>query len=410
MAIAGAASVSWEAVRASFPGLEDKVFLDAACVSLAPSEAGEAIRRFVERVTMLPSVDATEHHIFLDEGRRGAAKEAANLIGASEDEIALVESTSHGLALAANGLALSGDDNVVLCDLEFVGVATPWAVRARETGLDLRFVRNREGRIEIEDIEKSMDGRTKVICISSVMWSSGHRLDLAALSALASSRGAILILDVIQHLGPFRLDVRETPADVVVCGGHKWLNAPFGCGFMYIRKESLPRFRPSLWGYLNLTPPEGGWGTYFATPTISPLRPYEFVKEARKMETGGTSNYPGAFGLAASLALFNRIGPRAIEDRVQHLVGRLIEGLDAEKFRLVSPREARSRSGIVVFTARGGSGQDGGILARLRERRVCISQRYTNGVGGLRASVHFFNNEADVDTLVREAARTRDGN
>jgi len=131
-----------------------------------------------------------------------------------------------------------------------------------------------------------------------------------------------------------------------------------------------------------------------------------------RFRCGGRLGAPGdqdsSRARAASLALFNRTGARAIEDRVQRLVGRLIEGLDAEKFRLVSPRDLRSRSGIVVFTARGGSGQDGKILARLRERRVCISQRYTNRVGGLRASVHFFNNEADVDTLVREAARARD--
>jgi len=397
----------WKAVRAAFPGLDDKVFLDAACVSLAPEPARRAIHDFLDRVMMLPSTDATEHHIWLDEGRRRAAKEAAILIGASEEEIALVESTSHGLNLAVNGLDLAGGDNVVLCDLDFVGVAAPWAVKAREKGLDLRFVRNHGGRVEIEDVAKAMDGRTKVLCFSSVMWSSGYKLDLGALSALARERGALLMLDVIQHLGPLRFDVRETPADVVVCGGHKWLNAPFGCGFLYIRREVLPAFRPTMWGYLSLTPPEGGWGTYFATPEISLLRRYEFVTDARKMETGGTSNYPGAFGLAASLALFNEIGPEATEARVQDLVTRLVDALDAERFTLVSPRERERRSGIVVFTASGDSAQDGRILARLRERRVCVSQRYTSRVGGLRASVHFFNNEADVDALVREAARAR---
>jgi len=397
----------WAAVRASFPGLADKVFMDAACVSLAPAQARDAIRDFLDRIVSMPSVDATEHHILLDAGRRRAAKEAAALLGASEDEIALVESTTHGLALTANGLDVTGDDNVVLCDLDFIGVSTPWAVRSKETGCDLRFVRNREGRIETADIAKAIDGRTKAIVLSSVLWSSGQRLDLEAISAMAAASGAALVLDVIHQLGALPLDVRVVAADAVVCGGHKWLNAPFGCGILYVRKSSFAKFRPSLWGYLNLEPPEGGWGVYFASPDISLMRRYDFVNEARRMETGGTANYPGAYGLAASLALINATGPRAIEARIRSLSTRLIEGLDAESFRLVSPRAEKERSGIVVFTASGDAALDGRIVARLRQRRVCISQRYTNRVGGLRASVHFFNDEADVDALVREAARAR---
>ena len=408
MATQSASDVNWPAIRSWFPGLADKVFMDAAAVSLAPHQAREAIGRFLEWVVMVPSADATEHHIVLDEGRRNARREAAALIGASEDEIALVESTSHGLALAANGLPLRGGQNVILCDLEYVGVVTPWAVRARETGLDLRFVRNRAGRIEVEDVAAAMDGDTGVVCLSTVQWSNGFRLDLTALSALTRDRGVPLVVDAIQQLGAIRLDVRETPVDVIACGGHKWLNAPFGCGFLYVRRDFIPRVRPSLWGYLNLTPPQGGWGVYLATPEISPLRPYEFITTAQRLETGGTSNYPGACGLAAALAIINGIGAAAIEGRIHALVDRLIDGLLGRGFRLVSPRERGCRSGIVTFTASGDAALDGRIVDRLRKKRVCVSQRYTSRVGGVRVSVHFFNDEDDVDTLVREAARARD--
>lgn len=398
----------WSAVRSWFPGLDDKVFLDSACVSLAPRQAREAIAAFVENVTMLPTADATEHHIILDDGRQQARAEAARLVGARPEEIALVESTTHGLNLAACGLPLSGGENVVLCDLEYLGVAAPWAARARETGFDLRFVRHREGRIEMEDVARAVDDNTRAICLSTVLWTNGFRLDLAALSRLARERGTLLVLDVIQHLGAMRLDLRETPADIVVCGGHKWLNAPFGCGFAYVGPEALVRLRPLMWGYLNLLPPEGGWGRLFATPGLTPIRRYEFVETAQRFETGGTSNYPGAYGLAASLRLFNEVGPAAIEERIGSLTDRLDAALRDAGFRIVTPAGRKSRAGILTFTASGDPAADEKILAALRRRRVCISQRYTNRVGGLRASVHFFNNEADVDALVREARRARD--
>ena len=398
----------WAQVRASFPGLEDKVFLDAACVSIAPRQARDAVVDFVDAVVRMPEADATRHHLLLDEGRRGARSEVAALIGASADEIALVESTSHGLSLLANGLPISGGENIVLCDLEYVGVVAPWAARARESGIDLRFVRNREGRIEIDDVARTIDDNTRAICLSSVQWSNGYRIDLTSLSALARDRGIFLVLDAIQQIGAIRLDVRETPVDAIACGGHKWLNAPFGCGFLYVRREILPDVRPSLSGYLNLVPPPEGWGRYFATPDITPLRRYEFATTAQKLDSGGTSNYPGSYGLAASLRLINGIGAPAIEERIHTLADRLFEGLLGAGFRLVSHREREHRSGIITFTAAGDAALDGRIVQRLRERHVCISQRYTSRVGGLRVSVHFFNNEDDIDTLVREAVRARD--
>ncbi len=121
--------------RASFPGLEGKVFLDAATVSLAPVQARDAIAGFLERAVLCPERDASTHHIAMDELRGGAVREAAALLGAGEDEIALVESTSHGLSIAARALGLGPRDNVVTDDLEFLQVAIPWFKLVEEGSL-----------------------------------------------------------------------------------------------------------------------------------------------------------------------------------------------------------------------------------------------------------------------------------
>src|SRR3977135_2236100 len=112
--------------RQHFPGLLDKTFLDAACVSLAPRPAVEAIERFLDLTMVCPLDSSTHHHIFMDEMRAAARPAAARLINAYEDEIALVESTSHGLSLAANAIPLVSGDRILLSDLEFLEVAVPW--------------------------------------------------------------------------------------------------------------------------------------------------------------------------------------------------------------------------------------------------------------------------------------------
>ena len=112
--------------RHHFPGLLDKIFLDAACVSLAPRPAVEAIEKFLGMAMVCPLDSSTHHHIFMDEMRAAARPAAARLINAREDEIALVESTTHGLTLAANAIPLSPGDQILISGLEFLEVAVPW--------------------------------------------------------------------------------------------------------------------------------------------------------------------------------------------------------------------------------------------------------------------------------------------
>jgi cysteine desulfurase / selenocysteine lyase len=182
------------------------------------------------------------------------------------------------------------------------------------------------------------------------------------------------------------VDVRHTPVDVLVAGGHKWLNAPFGCGILYIRRETQPQLAQPTWGYLGLELPEGGWGTYFSTPSISPVRPYEFVPTAKRFELNGTSNWPGAVGLAASFAIVNAVGAEQVEQRVLDLAGLVREELEATGVRIVSRPEPKARSGITTFTVAGDPAEDEALLQRLLEQRVYVSRRYTSHVGGIRVS------------------------
>jgi selenocysteine lyase/cysteine desulfurase len=395
-----------EEARRQFPALEQKVFLDSACVSLAPLAAVEAIQRFLEMAAGCPAPSSTRLHIAMDELRAEARPEAAKLIGAHEDEIALVESTTHGLSLAANAVPLERGDRVLICDLEFLQVAIPWSQKQREIGIAIDPVPNRDGRIEIGEIESRIGPRTRVVCISSVQWSNGFRIDLDTLARLCRERGLWLVVDAIQHLGAVPMDVRSTPVDIIACGGHKWLNAPFGNGFLYIRRDALPRLRLPLAGYMSLEAPEGGWETYFQTPSITPFRDYRFVDSAWRFEVAGTASYPAAAGLAASLRLINDLGPAHIWSHVRQLTGHLINGLRTLGVTVVTPEEPEHRSGIVTFSV-GDAAKNIMLMRRLLDRNILISVRYTSQVGGVRVSCHFFNSLADLDALLNAVEACR---
>jgi len=390
--------MDFEAARAQFPALEQKTFLDAACVSIAPVAVTNAIKDFLQLAEQCPARSATLHHISMD-GMRAAARPAiGRLINADEDEIALVESTSHGLTIAAQAIPLSTGDRVLLCDLEFMEVALPW-IQLKPRGIEIDVVRTRGGRFSAEDFAASLTPNTKVIAISSVQWSNGFRCNLDAISALAAEHDLWLVVDAIQQLGAIPLDVKKTRVDLLSCGGHKWLNSPFGTGFLYIRRGAWPKLQRPMSGYISVQPPVDGWGAHFQNPAIQPVMDYKFVESAAGFEVGGTSNYVGAIALAASLKLIQQLGESRIAERVCQLTDHLIAGLNTIGVDLVTPPEREHRAGIVTFSV-GSPEENTTLMDKLLAQKILVSVRYTSKVGGVRVSCHYFNNDADIDRLL----------
>src|SRR6516165_7981402 len=107
------------AARAFFAGLRDRVFLDAACVSLLPDPAAEALARLAGDLRTCPARDASAHHIALDATAEQPRREIARLLGARPDDIALIESTTQGLQAIAAAVPLGRGDKVLVGDTEF---------------------------------------------------------------------------------------------------------------------------------------------------------------------------------------------------------------------------------------------------------------------------------------------------
>lgn len=391
--------MNFDNVREQFPAVQEMTFLDAAAVGIAPRGAVLSIKKFAEMTMIHPERSSTRHHLLMDEMREEARPQVARLINADEDEIALVESTTQGLSIAADAIPLKRGDRVILCDLEFMQVAVPWYQKQKDEGIAIDVVHNRKGMIHVEDIAEKVGAGARVVAISSVQWTNGFRCDLEALSSLCRDRGLWLVVDGIQQIGAIAFDVKKTPVDFLACGGHKWLNSPFGTGFLYIRREVIPEINPPLAGYLNIETPEGGWGNYLQTPSLSPLREYRFIDQARRYEVGGTANYPGAIGLAVSLGLINELGPSRVTKHIYRLTDCLISGCETLKVDVITPRGPKYRSGIVTLSM-GSHEKNLALLDYLREHDVIVSVRYTSNVGGVRVSCHFYNSIHDINRLL----------
>ena len=264
-------SVDFEAIRKQeWPVLEQMVFLDAACVSFAPQRTVRAVKAFADMTATQEEENSSAHHIAMDSLRGKAYDEAAKLLNADPEEIALVESTSHGLNIAARGIELADGDNIITTNLEFIQVALPWCVMRREKKIEIRVCKTKDNRFTVDDFAALADERTRIIVMSTLEWCNGWASDMKAIGDFCQEKGIFLVVDAVQQLGVTKIDTKQCHFDLLVAGGHKWLNSPYGTGVLYVNKNSLSKIKQSYAGYLNTTVPEGGWG---ATGRIPPLPP-----------------------------------------------------------------------------------------------------------------------------------------
>ena len=180
--------------------------------------------------------------------RFGLLKERlAGLLHTTSDNIVITESTTAGLNLAAQILAPTPGQNVVLTDLAFMSSTYQW-LASKSAIPDVRFVEQRAGRVALEDIEATIDTETACVSICAVTVGSGFRYDLARLSDMTQAAAAPLVVDAAQALGVVDIDVGATPVDFLAGTTSKWLMGPTGVGYLYVADQ-----------HLGATPPSVGW-------------------------------------------------------------------------------------------------------------------------------------------------------
>lgn len=306
---------------------------------------------------------------------------AAQLLNAKPEEIAFVSSTTAGISLVAEGLPWDRGDNVVTLADEFPSNQYPWLNLAGR-GVEVRRLPTDDGRLETGELDEACDARTRIIAISWVNYATGFRHDLAAAAEIAHRHGALLLVDAIQGLGAFPLDVTNTGIDFLAADGHKWLLSPEGAGLLYIRRDQLDRIRPQGVGWHSVVH-EGE----FAHIDLN-------LKPAAERFEGGSPNSVGISGLGASLEMFLELGVDNIGRSIMAYTEAAIDRLHSLGAAVILPPEDAQRSGIVAFTMPGRDPQE--IRRNCQSAGVVLSVRN----GRLRISPHGYNNDVDLERLL----------
>ncbi|HUP23634.1 MAG TPA: aminotransferase class V-fold PLP-dependent enzyme, partial [Thermoanaerobaculia bacterium] len=317
-----------------------EVWLNTAHQGALPRVAAEAARTAVEW-KLDPRQLTSERFVEVPRRVRAAA---ARLLGADLDDVVLTNGSSYGLHLLANGLPLRSGDEVLLQRGDFPSNLLPW-LGLRERGVEVRLVEPRSGPVlEPEEVSAALSARTRVVCLSWVHSFSGWTTDLASIGKACRANGTWLVVNATQGIGTRPFDVATLPVDAVVCSGWKWLCGPYGTGFAWLRPELREALQYNQRYWLSMqTADELG------ARDDDPERRDPRALGARRYDLFGTANFFNFAPFAASLELLLELGVDAIAAHDRALVARLTDGQERLGYALISPRDPRRASSLVVL-------------------------------------------------------------
>jgi selenocysteine lyase/cysteine desulfurase len=378
----------WNEFRAEMPVAEKWAYFDHAAVGPLPRRTADAIQKY----SIEASSDGDFHWPNWSASAAELRNHGAKLLGAKAEEIALVANTTLGIQTIALAFPWRTGDSIVLPSNEFPSNQLPW-MALEHRGVEVRRVDPEpDGSIDLQKIAQAIDASTRLVSLSWVGYSTGHRTNLMDVCQLAHRRGAQVFVDAIQGLGVFPLDVRQIPIDYAAADGHKWMLGPEGAGLLYIRDKHLETLSNVL----------AGWNSLEAS--------HEFVSSGKKFKPsaaryeGGSANHVGQIGFQASLGLLLHYG---CHDPSSGFAERILALAEFARQQLMSigaplawppPKNPTSLdgtgSGIISFNIPGKDPQE--VRRHLIRSGVILSVRH----GSLRIAIHAYNNPSDIERLI----------
>jgi selenocysteine lyase/cysteine desulfurase len=386
-------------VRADTPGCSQVIHLNNAGSSLPPAIVVDTVVQYLEEEARLGGYELAERR---QDEIGGVYRSVAGVIGAHEDEIALVDNATRAWDMAFYSLAFQPGDRILTTSTEYAANFIAYLQVAARTGAVIEVVEDSPtGEIDVDALERMIDDRVKLISMNHVPTNTGLVNPAAAVGRIARDAGITYLLDACQSVGQMPIDVDDIGCDLLSATSRKFLRGPRGVGFLYVRDTLIEDLDP-----VSLDLHSAAW--------VASDR-YEVRRDAKRFETWESS--PAlrlGLGAACDYALDVGLGP--IWRRLASLAGILRASLAAIPGVTVHDKGA-VKGGIVTF---GVAGRDArAVKERLaghginvstttvKSARIDMEERGLDEI--VRASVHYFNTEDEIDAavdVVAERART----
>lgn len=287
----------WGQLRKQFLIPADEVYLNNGTVGSSPTPVLRAIFDGYNETEKMAQRDPEDYPIWGYASWNEFRDPVAAFVGCNRDEFALLRNATEANSYIANGLDMKPGDEVLMTDQEHPGGEHPWNLKAKRYGVVVKKVTlpkpvpNAAAVLNL--FNDAITPRTRVLFFSHIPTVTGVVLPAKELCALARSKGILSAVDGAHVPGMMKLNLHELGCDMYSSSPHKWLQAPKGSGFLFVRDEVIDR----LWNTIATE----GWN--------------DTKIRAERFQRIGSSNVPALWGLRAAVQLANEIGMERIEKR-----------------------------------------------------------------------------------------------
>jgi isopenicillin-N epimerase len=289
----------WADLRKQFLIPADEVYLNNGTVGSSPARVLKAVFDGYNTTEKMADADPEDYPIWGYGAWNEFRDPLASFVGATRDEIAFVRNATEANNYIANGLDMKPGDEVLTTDQEHGSGYSPWELKAKRYGIVMKKITLPRPVVNAASVvslfRDAITPRTRVIFFSHITTDTGVVLPAKEICALARSKGLISAVDGAQVIGMLRLNLTDIGCDFYTSSPHKWLMAPKGTGFLYVRNGMADK----LWSTIVT----GGWDDPKMQST------------AERFQHIGTANLPSLWGLRAAIQMANDIGMERIEAR-----------------------------------------------------------------------------------------------
>jgi isopenicillin-N epimerase len=320
----------WRALRQQFVIPSQEVYLNNGTVGSSPRPVLRAIFDAYRQTEQMAQHDPEDYPIWGYASWNEYRDPLAAFVGATRDEIALLRNATEANNYIANGLELKTGDEVLISDQEHPGGEQPWQLRAKRYGIAIKKytipLPPKSPAEILNRINDAITPRTRVIFTSHISSTTGVVQPAKEIAALARSKGILTAFDGAHVPGMMSLNLNDIGCDMYTASPHKWLQAPKGTGFLFVRLDVQDR----LWNTIATE----GW----EKPEL----------KAERFQRIGSSNVPILAGLRASIELANSIGMDRIERRHRQLADRMLAEMTKRGAQSWTSEDPNLRCGIVT--------------------------------------------------------------
>lgn len=380
-----------DSIKKDFPRMRH-IYLNNASSAPVPFIAIKAVTDFLISYGEY-GPDSSVSASMVDDLISRTRKEIARLINCREDEIIFTQSTTHAINIIANALDIKRGDVIVIRDGEHEHPANYYAwlrlKKQKEIAIKSLNLKDEDGSIDVEELKKIVDSRTRLVALSHVLFNTGLILPIEEVSRVLRDkdkdreRRVHLCVDAAQSVGCMEVDVKRLGCSFMVFPSSKWLCAPTGLGILYCSRDAWDDVEPLY---------VGGESAFIHDGML-------YYRDMPYRMQAGFRGYPLLAGLLASLQYISSIGIAKIRNWNMHLADMVKEGLrDDEHIKVYGPDDSRLRSCIVSFNF---NYKDSDVMVSrlvrdLEREGIIVAEREVLKKKIVRVSPHFFNSEDDI--------------